>query len=362
LKAPRSASADNAAASPAETRKPPHPEHSQAQRLSVVLGAYNGAQFIEAQLQSLVEQTRPADEILIADDGSTDNTEELAKRYANQLPLTFIRNPHNLGAAQNFAALLGHATGDLIALCDQDDIWHPERLEVGEAALADAQALVAFSDGRIVNREGTPLGESLWGSIFFDEAEQQAFGQGKALDVLLRHNVATGATMTLRRSLLQWALPLPAGWIHDAWLALLAAATGQVVAIPQPLIDYRRHEAQQIGTTGASLTRIWRFVRNQTPHALQVEARNHDAIATRLESRAPEAAQRLADKASFLRQRAAHKQSAPFGILSALNAHRRGHYDTFSLGWKSLLADCTPTDPKRRSGRDSEIISQEGDG
>lgn len=96
--------------------------------VSIVLCSYNGEHFLKTQLDSIVCQTYPIHELIIQDDGSTDHTLDIAREYAAQYP--FIRveqHPQNLGFNRNFENALKKATGDFIAIADQDDIWYPEK-------------------------------------------------------------------------------------------------------------------------------------------------------------------------------------------------------------------------------------------
>jgi hypothetical protein len=130
----------------------------------------------------------------------------------------------------------------LLALADQDDIWHPDRLAEGARALA-AGAALAHSDARIIDGQGGVL----HGSMFRFERRHRRPG---LRGLLLRNNV-TGMTLTMRRTVADLALPFPqqAGvhFYHDLWLALVAAATGGIAFIPRPTVDYRQHGQNLMG-------------------------------------------------------------------------------------------------------------------
>ena len=138
------------------------------------------------------------------DDASTDETPRLVEAFAARapFPVRLERNAVRLGVAGNFARALQRCTGELIATCDQDDLWLPQRLEQGVRALADPDVLLAFSDARLVDAELRPTGRTLWRSIGFSSTDQLRVAHGDALGVLLGRLVVTGATMTLRASLL----------------------------------------------------------------------------------------------------------------------------------------------------------------
>ena len=110
---------------------------------------YNGAEFLQAQLESILAQTRPPDEIVVCDDGSTDDTEAVLKRFSG---LVLHLNKQNLGSVKNFEQAIGLCTGDIIALSDQDDVWREDKLHSIEQAFRKTPtAGLVFSDAEIVD-------------------------------------------------------------------------------------------------------------------------------------------------------------------------------------------------------------------
>lgn len=219
-------------------------------RISVVVCTYNGARYLRQQLESIIGQTRPPDQIVVSDDGSSDGSLELARRTLTDWPgePVLVSNPGPRGVVTNFQYALGHTTGELVALSDQDDLWHPEKLATFEAAFAEASAVVlAHSDARLVDASGGVLPGTLLGSLTLSARDRRALENGPAIVALLRRNFVTGATTVLRRSLLETALPVPEAWLHDEWFAMIAAATGRLRLIGAPLIDYRQHGANEVG-------------------------------------------------------------------------------------------------------------------
>lgn len=221
--------------------------------VSVALCTYNGARFIAEQLRGILAQSSPADQLVISDDGSTDATldvvrAELAPADSASLEVVILENPAPLGVTRNFEQAILACTGDLIVLCDQDDIWVPDRLARAEREFtARPELLLLHGDASLVDEGGEPLGHSLFEAIEFTAGEQREVRRGHALDVLLRRNVVTGATAAFRRSLLDVAAPFPEAWVHDEWLAIIAAITGEVDFVAERLIDYRQHGSNEIG-------------------------------------------------------------------------------------------------------------------
>ena len=225
-------------------------------RVSVALCTYNGSRFIEEQIRSICTQTLPPHEIVLSDDASSDNCVAVARRVHEHLTasgvetprLRLLQNPVALGVTRNFEQGVKACEGDYIALCDQDDIWHPEKLARLVGALqSDGGRSLAHADAQLVDSRGRPLGTTLFEALGVSQAEIDQVQRGQAFDVLLRRNLVTGATAVFRRTLLERALPFPEGWLHDEWLGLIAAAQGGVDVVAWCCIDYRQHGANQVG-------------------------------------------------------------------------------------------------------------------
>ncbi len=224
--------------------------------ISVALATYNGGRFVEEQLRSILAQDPRPTEIVVADDGSTDETLEIVARIAGEVPgvVRVLEAGARLGVATNFARAIAACTGELIALSDQDDVWHPTRLAVLARALDEHPGrLLVHSDARIVDAQGVPSGATLFGLLEVAESDLAAEEAGDGFDVLLRRNLVTGATTLMRAELREAALPIPPGWLHDEWLAVIAAATGGVAVVRDALTDYRQHGANEVGVTRRTL-------------------------------------------------------------------------------------------------------------
>jgi hypothetical protein len=219
-------------------------------KISVAMCTYNGARFLPAQLESIVTQSRPPDEIVICDDRSDDGTQALLRKFATELPITFKINETHLGTVRNFEQAITLCNGDIIALSDQDDVWREDKLQLIEAAFrANPRAGLVFSDAEIVDENLNATGRCMWNEVGFDTHKQKLVRHGRAVDVLITGWTVTGATMAFRSEYKRLCLPMPANiqMIHDGWIALTVAAVADVVTIDKPLIKYRQHECQQIG-------------------------------------------------------------------------------------------------------------------
>ena len=228
-----------------------------ASLISVALATCNGTRYLPALLESISVQRLPPSEIVAYDDASEDGTVALLKSFAADapFPVRIHRNPTRLGVVENFSRAIAACSGDCFALADQDDVWHVDKLAHLSNALAKPSALAAFSDANVVAWNLDRLGYTMWQRVHFSQHEQRRMAQGNGFEVLLKHHVVTGATLAGKTSLRDAALPIPPGWPHDAWLALVAAAQEGLIAIGEPLIDYRQHADNIVG--GKRRT-IWR--------------------------------------------------------------------------------------------------------
>jgi len=222
-------------------------------RISVALCTYNSGHYIDEQLGSILDQHRPVDEIVISDDGSTDDTLERVRRIAAEHPHGDVVRILDAGRAggviKNFQRALEHCTGDLVVLSDHDDVWRNDRIEKALAVMPADPAIPAlvFSDARLVDENGDPRGRTLFQAYSVSDDELEWVTGERAFEVLGWRNIVTGATVMVNRALVDVALPLPERWIHDEWMAVLAAALGRILVIKEPLIDYRIHGRNQIG-------------------------------------------------------------------------------------------------------------------
>lgn len=238
--------------------------------VAVALCTHNGARFVDEQVASILAQSTPPTELVLSDDASTDDTVARVERLVrdSRVTLTVLRNEVPLGFVKNFEQAVAAASSDLIFLSDQDDRWHPNRVErtVAEFA-AHPRALAVHSDAALIDADGSPLGRTFFEAVEAGRSELDALRDGGAFGTLLRRNLVLGATLAFRRELLESALPFADGWVHDAWLAVVAAALnpGGVRVIDEPLIDYRQHGANLIGAAERSL---WsKFARLREPRS-----------------------------------------------------------------------------------------------
>ncbi|WP_349899487.1 glycosyltransferase family 2 protein [Parafrigoribacterium soli] len=234
-----------------------------AHPVSVALCTHNGERFIGEQLASILDQSQPPTEIVLSDDASSDETVPRARaviaRFRAERPdsavqLRIIENPVALGVARNFEQALLACTNELIALSDQDDIWLPSRVERAVAVFdLRPDLLLLHSDAFLVDESGRRLDATLFRALEVSTSTQDAIHVGAAFEQLMKRNLVTGATTMIRRRLLDSATPFPAEWVHDEWLAIVAAAVGEIDVLPEPLVSYRQHASNHIGARRLSV-------------------------------------------------------------------------------------------------------------
>lgn len=314
-------------------------------RISVAMGTHNGGTYLAEQLESILGQTLQPVEIVLSDDASTDRTVEIAQRVVgSRIPLTVLRNATALGVTGNFEQATLACTGELIALSDQDDLWAPERLETIAAEFAARPGLLLLhGDARLVDSAGAAIGQTLFEALEVTARERELVHSGRAFETLLRRNLATGATTVFRRALLASAAPFPRGWVHDEWLAIIAAATGEVDLLDAALVDYRQHGANQIGAARLSFAGKVRRVMEPRRARNERLAQNFEVLEAKLESLGDAV---TAAKLDLSRGKLAHEKvrlalpaARPRRLGPVLRQVATGGYREFSRGKGDILRD-----------------------
>ena len=148
--------------------------------------------------------------------------------------LRILRNQTALGVTRNFEQALAACTGEFIALCDQDDRWHDDRIERAvHRFVVQPELLLLHADAELIDERGASLGASLSQGLEISKVERIELTSGNGFRALLRRNLVTGATAMVRRELIAVAAPFPEPWVHDEWLAMVASATGQLDYLPE---------------------------------------------------------------------------------------------------------------------------------
>lgn len=229
--------------------------------LSIAMTTFNGSAYLFGQLDSLLNQTSPADEVVICDDCSQDDSALIVRRFIKEHDLTGWRlyvNEERLGYRANFRKAVSLTSGDLTALCDQDDRWHADKLQTVRALFeANPDMRVLASDFNLIDRDGRPVraefppGSAGGGMIPF-AIEPDALVRLPSLQkdplLLAGCNRALGCCMVMNRAVRQSYLDYVCGGIpHDWEINLIAAAWDGLFFLNRPLIDYRLHGSNTIG-------------------------------------------------------------------------------------------------------------------
>jgi len=211
--------------------------------ISIALCTYQGASHLREQLDSLLAQDHPDIELVAFDDASTDGSWEILQQYANRFTSArLMRNEATLGLQANFQQTLRACRGDWIAPCDQDDRWAPHKLSrLLQDALA-ADAVLAYGDSELIDAQGQPLGQRI--------SDKYHMVSGSDPRAFTFSNCVSGHAALFRRALLTQALPVPPGVYYDWWIASVAAATGRIVYVDEPLVQFRQHARNASGFAG----------------------------------------------------------------------------------------------------------------
>jgi glycosyltransferase involved in cell wall biosynthesis len=288
-------------------------------------------------------------EIMLFDDHSSDATFELAssmKERARTLGIDFVvqQNPKNLGYIRNFEQAASACSGEVIFLCDQDDVWMPDKVATLLGYFeADQSLLMAYSDARLVDANGQPMHCSQSEALGVSHSELALLKSGRGFDALLVRNLVTGATAAFRRRLLQLALPFSSLWIHDEWLAVIAAAGDAILFCPRQLIDYRQHDGNQIGLERRRLRdKIGSMFRSRGDFYRR-QVRRTENLKERLDARrfavSDKNMEHLVDRLQHIRYRAELPPSRFARLSPALREWQSGRYHRYSNGLRALMRD-----------------------
>jgi glycosyltransferase involved in cell wall biosynthesis len=218
--------------------------------IEVLLATYNGQAFLAEQMNSVLAQEDAELKVLARDDGSSDDTLEILKRYAGDFParVHILQSRGRLGGKGSFGWLLDQVQAPYVAFCDQDDVWAPiklhallERMQRLESELGKNMPLLVHSDLTVVDRNLKLIHPSFWSYSGINPARQH-------LSQILIKNTVTGCALLANRALIEKARPVPdEAAMHDHWLALVAATFGHIEAISEPLVSYRQHGNNAVG-------------------------------------------------------------------------------------------------------------------
>lgn len=232
------------------------------------MATYNGAAFLAAQLDSILAQDTDSWHLTVSDDGSTDATPEILEDYVRRFPekITRVFSGRRFGNARDhFFWLMGQCKAEYMHFCDQDDVWHPDKVRLMQEALERAKAqygagtpLLVFTDQTVVDENLKEIAPSL---MRLQRQDPEAMDYRN----ILFQNIVTGCTSAINRSLAALAgqcRDTTQVIMHDWWLALVAARFGKLVYLDVSTMDYRQHGDNSVGAKDVeSLSYIWSKLR-----------------------------------------------------------------------------------------------------
>lgn len=238
------------------------------QTINVLLSAYNGDRFLHEQIESILQQIHPDIELFVRDDGSSDTTLSILKKYQDAGKLSFVAGK-NVGVKRSFDLLLREVSdANYYAFCDQDDVWMNHKLQRAIDRISEhpqSEPVLYFTTTRLVDSELQPLHQ-----VFPPIHRKASFGNA------LVQNVVTGCTAVFNHAARKLLMSKNPDWnnilMHDWWLYLVISAHGQVIFDSQPSVHYRQHGHNQVGTQNVTLSkRLGRFWRNERKITTQVK-------------------------------------------------------------------------------------------
>lgn len=313
--------------------------------VSIALATFNGEPYVRQQIESLLSQSRLPDEIIISDDGSVDATLSIIEEYKAQssVPIKLLRNTQRLGIAQNFTNALEHTVGDLILLCDQDDIWKNDKVAFYEDYFRkNIKVHLMLSDAEIFPNNNK--------------------NKHTKIDYFKRNNktlsyFCTGCCMGFTRDFLNIALPIPTDVAHDVWFNEVAKALGTRHVCNKVTMQYRRHEANNSSHISSSTepVNLFQKVRKdieklRQSDSLIVDVLHAEALIMHferlIESDAPEIINLYQEVISKLKKeltchldRCRRREYRTFmRMLTCILAYSKGEYQTYN-GFQSLMRD-----------------------
>ncbi len=314
-------------------------------KFSVALCSYNGAAFIQEQLESIVSGSVQPSQIVVCDDGSSDTTADIVRAFAanSEVSVELHVNSENLGYVKNFEKAVTLCRHPIIFLSDQDDIWINDKAALVLAEFQNPEVGGVFSDADLAGDDLTPMGMTVF-SRLLSKKSQKKLGSGDQdamLAFLLSRPIVTGATFAFRNALLKNVIPFPDSryFIHDGWLALAIASMSKLTVINRSLIIYRQHALQQVGLPkeGKPSAKSIQYPTLRRDYAhFYIEV---SALLLSIPNIRPSARKILADAIAHNNVRVSLDRKLAGRPLAILAEVFKGRYHRFSSGLPSALKD-----------------------
>lgn len=220
--------------------------------ISVCIATHNGEKYIKEQLDSILCQLSPKDEVVISDDGSTDSTLDIIRSY-NDPRIKIYNKVHTIKGMKshyyvtmNFENAIKHANGDYIFLSDQDDVWYPNKVETCISILNEYD--MVLHNLECVDGVLNPLNRNIYNNSF------------RHKNYFIRVGKHYGCALAFKRDLLPHILPFPKKMVlHDFWIGIIGETFGRFICIDEPLIKYRIHNANTSGNAQNSNSLLYKL-------------------------------------------------------------------------------------------------------
>lgn len=217
----------------------------------IVLATYNGEKFLRQQLDSIVAQDYENWQVEICDDGSTDSTKNIVKEYVEKdSRFSLHENEHNLGYVMNFLEGIRRSHGDYIMLCDQDDIWYPNKISLTLNRAIEAESLLSSPEKQPVLVFGDAMNFESDSGKDMGRFHEMSHFDTKKVDTahLFMENKCIGCTILVNKAVRSYLEEMPEEIrVHDWWLALICSHFGKICYVDEPLLRYRQHGGNMIG-------------------------------------------------------------------------------------------------------------------
>ena len=218
------------------------------EKVDILLATYNGEKYLREQLDSILNQSYTNFRLIISDDSSTDNTLEILKEYVEQDKRIIVYNQkNNLGVIKNFEFLLNKVENKYFMFCDQDDIWKTSKIEKSLEVIESTNSDLVYSDLEVVDQNLNVTYKSYWKLKGIDKKVKKY----NNFNALYLNNFVTGCTIMSKKDLIKECLPLPTESkyvLYDYWITLILSQKHKITYIEEPLIKYRQHKNNTIGS------------------------------------------------------------------------------------------------------------------
>lgn len=229
--------------------------------ISVCMASYNGEKYIKEQILSVLDNLNKEDELVISDDKSTDSTRDIVNEIAGKDDRVRLVDGPRKGVIANFENAIINAKGDYIYLCDQDDLWEPDKVSSVQKCFSDNNSTLVIHDADIVNQDGELINPS-----FF-----KFHGTKKGAVNNIIRNSYIGCCMAFKSDMLKYILPIPKNIeMHDQWIGVINDVKGKTVYLDKVLFHYRRH-----GNNVSEFThhKVWKMIRNRVVFVVRLLVR-----------------------------------------------------------------------------------------